>query len=81
MQFCETNEPGYAHDWLANGKVHIFWEGHKSLQNLTLTFDYSTYLQSKVRGRPSQNIWTLNLGCQFILEGPITNYVSRALLI
>ena len=24
-------------------KVHIFWEGHKILQNLPLTFDYSTY--------------------------------------
>jgi hypothetical protein len=26
-------------------KVHIFWEGHKSLWNLPLTFDYSTYSQ------------------------------------
>ena len=26
-------------------KVHIFWEGHKILQNLPLTFDYSTYSQ------------------------------------
>ena len=26
-------------------KVHIFWEGHKILQNLHLTFDYSTYSQ------------------------------------
>ena len=24
-------------------KVHIFWEGHKILRNLPLTFDYSTY--------------------------------------
>jgi hypothetical protein len=47
-------------------KVHIFWEGHKILRNLPLTFDCSTYvIQSKVRGRfrnilwPSQNIWTL----------------------
>ena len=46
-------------------KVHIFWEGHKILRNLYLTFDYSTYIQSKVRWRfckimwPSQNIWTL----------------------
>ena len=43
-------------------KVHIFWEGHKILRNLHLTFDYSTY-----RWRfhkilwPSQNIWTLLL--------------------
>ena len=22
-----------------NGKVHIFWEGHKNLRNLPLTFD------------------------------------------
>ena len=26
-------------------KVHIFWEGHKILWNLPLTFDYSTYSQ------------------------------------
>ena len=26
-------------------KVHIFWEGHKILQNLHLTFDYGTYSQ------------------------------------
>ena len=26
-------------------KVHIFWEGHKILQNLPLTFDYNTYIQ------------------------------------
>ena len=26
-------------------KVHIFWEGHKILRNLHLTFDYSTYSQ------------------------------------
>ena len=26
-------------------KVHIFWEGHKILRNLLLTFDYSTYSQ------------------------------------
>ena len=30
--------------WLL-GKVHIFWEDHKLLQNLHLTFDYSTYSQ------------------------------------
>ena len=42
-------------------KVQIFWEGHKILRNLHLTFDYS----QKVRWRfhkilwPSQNIWTL----------------------
>ena len=28
------------------GKVHIFWEGHKILQNLHLTFDYNTYYGS-----------------------------------
>ena len=26
-------------------KVQIFWEGHKILRNLPLTFDYSTYSQ------------------------------------
>ena len=46
-------------------KVHILWEGHIILRNLPLTFKYSTYVHSKVRGRcrkilwPSQNIWTL----------------------
>ena len=30
------------------GKVHIFWEGHKILRNLPLTFNYSTYSQKKV---------------------------------
>ena len=28
-----------------HSKVHIFWEGHKILRNLHLTFDYSTYSQ------------------------------------
>ena len=28
-----------------SSKVHIFWEGHKILRNLHLTFDYSTYSQ------------------------------------
>ena len=31
------------------GKVHIFWEGHKILWNLPLTFDYSS------KGKISQN--------------------------
>ena len=36
----------YIPNWrLASFKVHIFWEGHKILQNLHLTFDYSTYSQ------------------------------------
>ena len=26
-------------------KVHIFWEGHKILRNLHLTFDYATHSQ------------------------------------
>ena len=26
-------------------KVHVYWEDHKILQNLPLTFDYSTYSQ------------------------------------
>ena len=45
-------------------KVHIFWEGHKILRNIHLTFDWH-YIQSKVRRRfrkilwPSQNIWAL----------------------
>ena len=46
-------------------KVHIFWEGHKILQNLHLTFDWHYIFRTKVRWRfrkilwPSQNIWTL----------------------
>ena len=42
-------------------KLHIFWEGHKILQNLHLL----SFCQSKSRWRfrkslwPSQNIWTL----------------------
>ena len=45
-------------------KVHTFWEGHKILRNLNLTF-CPMQSQSKVRWRfrkillPSQNIWTL----------------------
>ena len=30
---------------LVNVKVHIFWEGHKILRNIPVTFDYSTYSQ------------------------------------
>ena len=46
-------------------KVHIFWEGFKTLQNLHLTFDWHYISRTKVRWRfhkilwPSQNIWTL----------------------
>ena len=48
-------------------KVHTFWEGHKILRNLHLTFDYSQYIQSKIGWRfrkilwPSQNIWALHI--------------------
>ena len=44
-------------------KVHIFWEGHKILQNLHLTS--TSYVVTVKRWRfriilwPSQNIWTL----------------------
>ena len=30
-----------------SGLVHIFWEGHKVLRNLYLTFVYSTYRQKQ----------------------------------
>ena len=46
-------------------KVHIFWEGHKIVWNLQLTFDWHYIHRTKVRWRflkilwPSQNIWTL----------------------
>ena len=45
-------------------KVHIFWEGHKILRNLPLTFD-RMYCSQKLGEDfakflwPSQNIWTL----------------------
>ena len=45
-------------------KVHIFWEGHKILRNLPLTFD-PMYCSQKLGEDfakflwPSQNIWTL----------------------
>ena len=50
------------------GKVHIFWEGHKILRNLHLTF---VQCQSKVRWRyrkilwPFQNIWALRNDTSF----------------
>ena len=46
-------------------KVHIFWEGHKILRNLPLTFD-RMYCSQKLGEDfakflwPSQNIWTLS---------------------
>ena len=41
-------------------KIHIFWEGHKILWNLPLTFDCMYCSQSKGKIlRPSQNVWTL----------------------
>ena len=46
------------------GKVLIFWEGHKILQNLPPTFDcmYIVHTVVKSKGKisqNSQNIWTL----------------------
>ena len=38
-------------------KVHIFWEGHKILRNLPLTFDCMYW--------PSQNIWTFTICLYF----------------
>ena len=48
-----------------NFKVHIFWEGHKNLRNLPLTFDCMYCGQKLVEDFakflwPSQNIWTLH---------------------
>ena len=38
-------------------KVHIFWEGHKILRNLPLTFDYSKYICTvKSKAKISQNV-------------------------
>ena len=48
------------------GKVHIFWEGHKILRNLHLTFDCMYCSQNlgedfaKILW-PSQNVWSLQL--------------------
>ena len=36
------------------GKVHIFWEGHKILRNLPLTFTYTVYSIVKSKGKTSQ---------------------------
>ena len=48
-----------------NDKVKIFWEGHKILRNLHLTFD-CTVVKNKVKISkifwPSQSIWTLTWG-------------------
>ena len=54
-------------------KVHIFWEGHKILRNLPLTF-YCMYCSQKLVEDfakflwPSQNIWTLRSCCPLSLE-------------
>ena len=40
-------------------EFQIFWEGHKILQNLPLTFDCMYCSQKWGEDWPSQNIWTL----------------------
>ena len=66
-----------------SAKVHIFWEGHKILQNLHLTF--VRYYRTIVRGRfrkilwPSQNIWTLIFAIKNSIS--ITIFHSRECLI
>ena len=45
---CLFRWPFLEKNYIANVKVHIFWEGHKILRNLHLTFDYSTYSQKLV---------------------------------
>ena len=42
FMFLKKNSHGL---YILIHKVHIFWEGHKILWNLHLTFDYSTYSQ------------------------------------
>ena len=49
-------------------KVHIFWEGHKIMRNLPLTFDYSTTVKSK--GNISQNYKRPIFFTRFISNGP-----------
>ena len=48
-------------------KVHIFWESHKILRNLHLTFVLWSAVKSKVEVHnilwPSLNIWTLSSCC------------------
>ena len=51
-------------------KVHIFWEGHKILRNLPLTFDCMYCSQKLVEDFakflwPSQNIWTLRVNSKY----------------
>ena len=51
-------------------KVHIFWEGHKILRNLHLTFDYSTYSQKKSKVKISQNFVAYSEYMNFIICRP-----------
>ena len=59
-----NNNDNHCNIWFS--KVHIFWEGHKILRHLPLTFESTYVLYLKVRGRfrkivwPSQSIWTLS---------------------
>ena len=58
-------------------KVHIFWEGHKILRNVPLTFEYSTYGQKLGEDFakflwPSQDIWTLILSRSSLLSYEFT---------
>ena len=59
----------YGDDDVCIFKVHIFWEGHKILRNLPLTFDYSTYSQGKV----SQNFVASSEYREFL---PNANFIT-----
>ena len=50
---CLGGRPSIFATYYSWNKVHTFWEGHKILRNLFLTFDYSTTVKSK--GKISQN--------------------------
>ena len=52
LQFCTKKISCCWISWVI--KVHIFWEGHKILRNLPLTFDYSTHTVKSKR-KISQN--------------------------
>ena len=52
-------------------KVHIFWESHKILQNLHLTFDWHYLYRTKVRWRFFKILWASSEYMNFTTQGYI----------
>ena len=57
---------------IMNIKVHIFWEGHKILRNLPLTFD-STVHTVKSKWKISQNFVAFSEYMNFTFEFQLCN--------